>query len=150
MKRGVTMRMMVSRFRELMPDMWERMIFACYRGDCCVEAYFDDDTMLVYNYLENDIEYFDGDRGFDDYLHDRYFDTMVPLTEANYRKQFAELLQGRMDARLISRREVSRSIGISDSALFRYMSGERTPSAYIVYLLNRNLRNSKSDPWHLL
>lgn len=150
MSRNTTIGMIVQDFCEQLPNYADSMAFVDYSGSDCIDVYLEDGCYIRYDYCTHDIVMFQIDHSFEDYYLARYDDTLFPFTESTYRERFGELLRGRMYAKHISRRELAKSLGISEMSLYRYMRGERTPSGYLLYILNRHLQNSDSDPWRLI
>ena len=64
------------------------------------------------------------------------------MTEVEWRAEFAKRLQRKMDRQGIDQRRLSQLTGLSEGAISKYISGQRTPKIYSVVLIAKALNSS--------
>ena len=67
------------------------------------------------------------------------------MTEAQFIREFANNLQGELEYSYTSQKELSEMTGITESAISRYVNGERMPSLKNVIKIARALECSVGD-----
>lgn len=149
MTRPITIPMLVDDFCETLPAMRREMAFVSYLSGGVIEVYTMDGSMIEYDGLQHDILSYNFDWGFDTHYMKKYDERRFPMDEQGYREMIADLLQGRLYAMRCTQRSLALKLGFSEHAIHRYLHAMRTPSAYFVYVANKNLRISENDPWRL-
>ena len=143
---SITINGIVKDFKNIFSELVQDMSFVRYAGDNCIDVFFTDDSRMRYFYDEHRVIEFEEHTQW----MECYENAMYPLSEEHYILLNSELIQGRMDALGISRKELAQKAAISERGLYKILRGRGTASSYTLYILEFVLQNSRNDRWHLL
>lgn len=146
MSRSITISQMVKKYFSHIPNHKTQASFVEYAGNGIIYMYLCNGIKVLYNYKEDTVQGIDVDGNYMKDIVGRW----NIKSEKDYRAAFAYLLRGRMDALEITGDELAKRCGISRTTVFRILNKQVTPSAYTVYILEKNLQNSQNDIWHFL
>lgn len=139
----VTVNRMLKEFSKRYPGLSERAKYYHQRDGLRLYVYFEDGTYVVYDYVAErvvsviDPSDFPSHSVDDEFYHD--------ISKDEWTNNFVSNLEGWRKRRGYSLKILAKVAGISYNSMCRYISGERTPSGYVISKLANTLGCSVED-----